>query len=322
MGFKTVNHAEVKKLVTDKLKGVLPPWVRGYALSLPSNALTGKTYRGNNFLLGMAIGSKTGSMVFATSDQWFKVAKRIKYWDKNPGGKILARDEDGSPAKPETFVWASVSDRAVKPEDADKVPAYLRSERGGVVYKKSFMYKLFGVYNLTQLDPKLQECYLASVKQDKAEVVLDKEYMEFLDTTGAKIKYAPGIPCYIPASDSIRLPKPEDFHSFGHFAATASHEVGHWTGAASRCDRELDTNFGSDPYATEEAIAEWVGLLLSHSFGFTESVERSASYIQNWTNRFEEQEGLLEETFKAAEQAMRFLNQYLPAEEVIEETAE
>jgi len=77
---------------------LLPPWHSDWDQSsvLPSNAHTGAAYRGWNALSGMICAKRFGSNLFATSKQWFKVAKAIDYFDKFPGGKILLRKMDAN----------------------------------------------------------------------------------------------------------------------------------------------------------------------------------------------------------------------------------
>ena len=78
-----------------------------------------------------------------------------------------------------------------------------------------------------------------------------------LKASGATITHAAGDRAfYRPSTDSITLPERGQFPSSDRYYATALHELGHWTGHASRLDRDLAHPFGSEGYAKEELRAE------------------------------------------------------------------
>jgi len=69
---RTITKDEIKNKVLEMIKqDSLAPWCKTWTDDeiCPVNALTGKTYRGMNFLLGYLLGNKLGSMVFGTSKQ-------------------------------------------------------------------------------------------------------------------------------------------------------------------------------------------------------------------------------------------------------------
>jgi antirestriction protein ArdC len=61
---------------------------------------------------------------------------------------------------------------------------------------------------------------------------------------------------YAPDADLIQLPPRSAFDCAGDYYATALHELTHWTGHASRCNRVLGRRHGIDAYAFEELVAE------------------------------------------------------------------
>ena len=71
------------------------------------------------------------------------------------------------------------------------------------------------------------------------------------------------------------------FKGADHFYNVAFHELTHWTGHASRLDRDLKNRFGSRAYAAEELVAELGAAFLSAEFGFDGDV-RNAGYIATW----------------------------------------
>ncbi|MDZ4318483.1 MAG: zincin-like metallopeptidase domain-containing protein, partial [Phenylobacterium sp.] len=64
---------------------------------------------------------------------------------------------------------------------------------------------------------------------------------------------------------------------------TALHELGHWTGHATRLDRDQKGSFGSAPYAREELVAEFGAAFLCADLGLAlEPREDHAAYIGHW----------------------------------------
>jgi antirestriction protein ArdC len=60
------------------------------------------------------------------------------------------------------------------------------------------------------------------------------------------------------------------------------HELTHWTGHSSRCDRDLSGRFGTQKYAYEELIAELGAAFTCNTLGISSAIENHASYLDNW----------------------------------------
>ena len=107
--------------------------------------------------------------------------------------------------------------------------------------------------------------------------------------TGAEISEGGDRAFYAPATDSIHMP---DGHRFfdtesgtrtENFYAVLLHELTHWTGHPSRCDRDLGQRFGSEAYAMEELVAEIGAAFLCARLKITPAVrEDHAQYLANW----------------------------------------
>ena len=67
----------------------------------------------------------------------------------------------------------------------------------------------------------------------------------------------------------------------GAYYATALHELTHWTGHASRLDRQLGRRFGAAAYAMEELIAEISSAFLCAACRLEGQLQH-ASYVANW----------------------------------------
>jgi antirestriction protein ArdC len=89
--------------------------------------------------------------------------------------------------------------------------------------------------------------------------------------------------CYLPGRDEIRMPDRSRFTSAEGYAATLLHELVHWTGHASRLDRQLTTRFGTRAYAAEELIAELGSAFTLADLGIAITPHPNhATYIASW----------------------------------------
>lgn len=88
------------------------------------------------------------------------------------------------------------------------------------------------------------------------------------------------------AEDYINMPPIEAFKakdSTKDYYATLLHEMVHWTGHKSRCNRGLETALSPKQRAIEELVAEIGSTFLCARFGITKKVRpQSISYIENW----------------------------------------
>ena len=67
------------------------------------------------------------------------------------------------------------------------------------------------------------------------------------------------------------------------YYATAFHELTHWTGHESRCNRQLDRRFGDAAYAAEELVAELGAAFLCADVGVSpEPRADHAQYLGHW----------------------------------------
>ena len=88
---------------------------------------------------------------------------------------------------------------------------------------------------------------------------------------------------YLPQLDEIRLPWPRQFTSAEAYCATALHELLHWSGHASRLDRQFGRRFGDAAYAFEELVAELGCAFLLGRCGLVDAtIEGHAAYLDTW----------------------------------------
>ena len=92
------------------------------------------------------------------------------------------------------------------------------------------------------------------------------------------------------------------------FAATALHELAHWTGHPSRLNRDLQNRFGSSAYAMEELRAELESAFVAIELGIPTDIPHHASYIANWIKPLKDDK---REIFRAAADAQRIASMEL-----------
>ncbi len=115
---------------------------------------------------------------------------------------------------------------------------------------------------------------------------------------------------YRPVEDRIYLPYRQQFDSEYAYASTALHELSHATGAEHRLNRKQGGEFGTEPYAYEELVAEISSCFLSSELpmGQTEEhLKNHKAYVQSWIQGIKEQPEALFRAVKDAEQAAAYL---------------
>lgn len=115
---------------------------------------------------------------------------------------------------------------------------------------------------------------------------------------------------YRPVEDRIYLPYRQQFHSEYAYASTALHELSHATGSEHRLNRKQGGEFGTEPYAYEELVAEISSCFLSSELpiGQTEEhLQNHKAYVQSWIQGIKEQPEALFRAVKDAEQAAAYL---------------
>lgn len=115
---------------------------------------------------------------------------------------------------------------------------------------------------------------------------------------------------YRPVEDRIYLPYRQQFHSEYAYASTALHELSHATASEHRLNRKQGGEFGTEPYAYEELVAEISSCFLSSELpmGQTEEhLQNHKAYVQSWIQGIKEQPDALFRAVKDAEQAAVYL---------------
>lgn len=99
---------------------------------------------------------------------------------------------------------------------------------------------------------------------------------------GAQVRHGGSKAYYSPTSDYIGMPSLSAFESADAYACTLAHELVHWTGHKSRCDRQFGKRFGDDAYAFEELVAEIGSAFVCAQTGIPLDGLQHPAYIASW----------------------------------------
>ena len=281
------HYQEVTDRIIAALEAGTPPWRRPWdpdkagGPAMPRNATTGQRYRGINVLtLGMSV------LAFASGDpRWatYKQAEdrgwQVRKGERGTTGYFFKRLEVRDDTKPEGD------------EDAVKRIPLLRA---------------FSLFHASQIDgipdfvpPTIEDAPWRA--PEAAEIILAN--------SGAIVRIGGEKAFYSPSTDHIQMPPPGAFATSEGFCGTLVHELGHWTGAESRLNRDLRNRFGSHDYAREELRAEIGQMMVCGELGIAGcDFSNNAAYVASWLEKLRSDR---KEIFRAAADAQRIADYLL-----------
>ena len=262
------------------------PWHRnGGSIQRPTNIASRKAYRGVNTVALWAAADACGFEhgIWGTYRQWQEKGAQVRKGEKS-SVIIFYRDRDPS--------------EAVSSGNDDEQQS------------RFFIARASRVFNVAQVD---------GFEIEPVEPTVDRidpceRAEQFIQATGAKIATGGTRAFYNKVSDSITMP---DRHRFvGTATSSASegwystllHELTHWSGASSRCDRTFGKRFGDNAYAMEEMVAELGAAFLCGDLGITaEPRADHAEYIGHWLRILKADSKAIFTAASAANKAAEFL---------------
>jgi antirestriction protein ArdC len=135
----------------------------------------------------------------------------------------------------------------------------------------------------------------------------------FLAATGAEIKVGGEMAYYRPSSDYIQMPDEHLFRAAGFqrtedWYSVLAHELGHWSGAAKRLNRDLKNRFGDEAYAMEELVAELTSAFVCAELGISVAPRPDhACYIANWLKVLKDDKRAVFSAAAKASEAAKYL---------------
>jgi antirestriction protein ArdC len=273
-------YAEVTSRIIAELEEGRLPWVQPWdkaacGCTIPQNAGTARRYSGINVLILWAEVVAKGY----GSQRW------LTYRQAEAAGGNVRRGEKGTViCYADRFTPKSEQEQARSEDRAARQVAFL---------------KRFVVFNVDQCEGLPEDYTSPLVSPEPVLAIADADAL--ISASGARFQIGGGEAFYSPAHDFVQVPPQAAFHEPINWYRTALHELGHWTGHASRLDRDQKGGFGSEAYAREELVAEMAAAFTCASLGIAPTV-RHSDYIASWLAVLRGDEKAI---FRAASQASK-----------------
>ena len=266
------------------------PWHRAAgSIMRPVNVASKKPYQGVNVLTLWAAGDAAGyeAGLWGTYKQWGEAGAQVKKGEKASYivfyKEITVASDEANEDESGTRLFA----RATPVFAAEQVEGYA--------------------------SPALPETPLSSVEPIEAAEA-------FVAATGANIVHGGSRACYVPRTDNIHLPPRDAFlgtatsSAAEAYVSTKLHELTHWSGIESRCNRQFGKRFGDDAYAMEELVAELGAAFLCADLGITDTPRADhAQYLDHWLRVLKADKKAIFTAASKASQAAAFLAGLQPA---------
>jgi antirestriction protein ArdC len=141
----------------------------------------------------------------------------------------------------------------------------------------------------------------------------------FIANTGAAIKIGGDRAFYRPSTDTIHMPAEELFTGTDTmnrregFYAVELHELTHWSGAPTRCNRDKHEKFADEIYIREELIAEIASAMLCAELQITQDTRTDhAQYLAHWLNLLKDDPKAIFKAAAHASKAVTYLKSLQP----------
>jgi len=275
------HYQEVTDRIIDALEAGTPPWRRPWdpdkagGPAMPCNATTGQRYRGINVLtLGMsALAFSSGDPRWATYKQAAEQGWQVRRGERGATGYFFKRLE---------------------------VHDDNRSDDGEEAVRRIPLLRAFTLFHASQIDgippfvpPTLAE---APWRAPEASEII-------LANSAAVLRFGGERAFYSPATDHIQMPPKAAFATAQGYCSTLIHEMGHWSGAPARLNRDLRNRFGSHDYAREELRAEIGQMMVCTELGIADcDFSNNAAYVAHWLETLRSDR---KEIFRTAAEAQR-----------------
>ncbi len=278
MNINALYESVTNNIIKEMEAGAVPwvkPWKtpRHHGSVMPHNVATGRPYSGINIPLLWGAADADGY----TAHEW------ITFQQARMRGATVRKGEKGT-----HIVFTK---QLHKKEDDEE--------------KRFSMLRTYTVFNVAQIDglpaPTEPEELPEPVRHERAEA--------FIKATNAEFRNGGDKACYVPSQDFVAIPYQGFFIHQEAFYAVALHELGHWTGAKPRLDRDLTGRFGTKAYAAEELVAEMTAAFSCAHLNLKGEL-RHAGYISNWIELLKEDSRAIFTAASLASKAADFLRAF------------
>ncbi|KPL67245.1 antirestriction protein [Erythrobacter sp. SG61-1L] len=267
-----------------RLESGTKPWIkpwRGVPVSRPLRAC-GVPYRGMNvfWLWMVADMCGYGSPFWMTYNQAKELGAQVRKGEKS----TIA------------IFYKSYTKEVEAPDTGEKTDESRR------------VLKAYPVFNADQVQGLPEHFHPAATLEVVEPEGRQAELDSFFSSIPAVLRHQGDEAYYEPVADRVTMAPAHLFSGFDHYYATLAHELSHWTGHASRLDRNLKNRFGSAAYAAEELIAELSSAMLGAELGLPVThLDSHASYIEHWLQLLKQDDRAILTAAAKAEEASRLL---------------
>jgi antirestriction protein ArdC len=282
--------------VLEMLEGVTEEWEKPWVCSSnpPMNPTTKKAYEGINFLW---LCWRKDKRKFNTN-KWitFKQAKALK-----------ATVIKGAKAEEIIFFEMLIRHKETKKKITFEVYSKL-SKENQKNFEKTPILKTFPVFNVAEVQNLPEDFY-----QEKRKVfewsernaiaenlVRSHEDLKLINRYQKRAYYSV-------TEDEVVMPLHEQFEIQEDYYATLFHELGHWTGAEKRLNRDSLLKVGNENYAIDELVAELTSVFMNAKIGIEVPLSRSAAYIKYWKEYISLDDGNFYKVVRQAIKAVKYL---------------
>jgi len=303
-------YQRITDRIVQAIEAGTPPWIKPWReqdSGLDANLLSGKPYRGINLLLLYAESLSRGF----TSNRWLtlkqanQLGARVNKGERGTGIVFFkwkeVKNEADEAAAGDSGGGSDPSSRVITSSDPS---ASALSQSGARVIP---LLRSYTVFNLDQVSG-LPEQYLTPPDPPLWQPCEMAESL--LMASAASITHGGNSACYLPELDRIELPHAHQFETAEDYYATALHELTHWTGHPSRCNRVLGRQHVLEAYAFEELVAEMGSAFLTAHCALPGRLQH-ASYIDSWLSALRHDKRLI---FVAASKAQAAADYVLQCE--------
>ncbi|MGX9463239.1 zincin-like metallopeptidase domain-containing protein [Shewanella sp. A14] len=278
--------ANINRGLRKNNKEFLPEWLSTINGSNHYNAKSHREYKSLHSWFFLSIIAQVygyKSNLWATQQQWKKLGYELKH-----GAKLAP-----------VFHYFKVENADEFDNDDNHRTESTFGRKISIVYNAD---EVIGYTGKNFADTKVRDISVLSRRID--ELAINIEYSK-----------EDGNAAYYYDDDMIKMPHKELFKakdSTKAYYATLLHEMIHWTGHETRCNREFG-HFSDNRYAFEELVAEIGSSFLCARFGINKKVRAlSISYIAHWLEQLDDKEWMnhLERSATLANRASTYI--YLP----------
>lgn len=264
-------YTEVTARIIAELEAGRFPWVQPWDSSrttaaLPCNAVSGRSYSGVNVLI-------LWGAVIAKS---FPTQNWLTYKQTVEAGGCVRRGEQGT-----TIFYANqwVPDAGRQPDCEALDNGSNATDRDGQTGRSVPFLRRFTVFNVAQCEGLPEQLTTMAAPLPKCEILPAAEAL--IQATGADFRIGGNDAYYATREDYVQVPPQPAFHDPLDYYRTAFHELAHWSGHASRLNRNMTGHYGSRNYCREELVAELGSAFLCAALGISPTVHH-AHYIAGW----------------------------------------